>query len=476
MFIKIAGLLFLLLIVSVPLFLHLDSLPFRLWDESRLASNAYEMHKNGNLIVTYYEGEPEMWSTKPPLMIWLQVFFIRIIGFNEMAVRLPAAIAGLLTCVVLLIFSRQYFKNLLIGAFACVVLVTTNGYVDTHAIRTGDYDGLLALFTTAFTLAAFMYAENTDKKWVIVFFAGITMAVLTKSIQPLLFLPGVLIYLLLRKKWNLLLSRSFLIGGCTALLIITAYYVAREQMNPGYLLAVWNNELGGRYFNALEENDEGPLYYISRTGYLYPYWIWFLPIGIISGFLSRDEKIRKITMFTFILTLTYFIFITISKTKLYWYSVPLFPLMSLHVSILLYQVYNYLKKIKPLSSYSIVPLLIVCLVFIYPYQEIVRKVYNPQEYNWDKMYPVSELLQESFHGRASLNNNVIAYTDYDQHLKVYTHALKDMGQQINFKHPDSLLKGDTVIASETAVYNTIESNYRYNLLKDEEGVRIYLIK
>src|SRR5688500_16348003 len=211
MFIKLTGLFFLLLIVSVPLFLHLDSLPFRLWDESRLASNAYEMHQNGNFIVTYYDGEPEMWSTKPPLMIWLQVFFIRIIGFNEMAVRLPAAIAGLLTCAVLLLFSRQYFKKLLIGAFACVVLVTTNGYVDTHAIRTGDYDGLLALFTTAFTLSAFLYAENTHKKWIIILFIGITLAVLTKSIQPLLFLPGVLIYLLLRKKMNLLIGRHFLI-------------------------------------------------------------------------------------------------------------------------------------------------------------------------------------------------------------------------------------------------------------------------
>lgn len=476
MFIKITGLLFLLMIISVPLFLHLDVLPFRLWDESRLATNAYEMYKNGNLIVTYYDGKPEMWSTKPPLMIWLQVFFISIIGFNEMAIRLPAAIAGLLTCGVLLIFSRQYFKNILIGAFACITLVTSNGYVDTHAIRTGDYDGLLALFTTAFILAIFLYNENRNKKWLIVFFTGIILAVLTKSVQPLLFLPGVIIYFLLKRKLNLLLTRSFIIGGTAALLIIGTYYISRELMNSGYLMAVWNNELGGRYFNALEENDEGPLYYISRTGYLYPYWIWFLPIGVVSGFLSKDEKIRRLTIFTFILTSTYLIFITISKTKLYWYTVPLFPLMSLHISILLYQAYGYLKQIKSFSRYRFVPLLIVCLVFIYPYKEIGRKVYYPQEYDWDKMYPVSELLQESFHRRSSMHNNVIAYTDYDQHLKVYTYALKDMGQHIYFKHPDYLQKGDTVIASEIEVHKTIESKYTFDLLKDDKGVKIYLIK
>ena len=97
MLIKVTGLVILLIIASIPLFLHLHVLPFRLWDESRLASNAYEMHTNGNLIVTYYEGEPEMWNTKPPLVIWMQLIFIKLIGFNELAIRLSSAIAGLLT-------------------------------------------------------------------------------------------------------------------------------------------------------------------------------------------------------------------------------------------------------------------------------------------------------------------------------------------------------------------------------------------
>ena len=110
MFIKVSGLILLLVIAGIPLFMHLDALPFRLWDESRLASNAYEMNKNGNLIVTYYDGQPEMWSTKPPLVIWMQVLFIKILGFNELAVRLPSAIAGLLTCMVLLYFSKKIFR------------------------------------------------------------------------------------------------------------------------------------------------------------------------------------------------------------------------------------------------------------------------------------------------------------------------------------------------------------------------------
>ena len=476
MFIKVTGLIVLLIVVSIPLFLHLDVLPFRIWDESRLAANAYEMHKNGNLIVTHYEGQPEMWSTKPPLMIWLQVIFIKLLGFSELAIRLPSAIAGLLTCVVLMIFSYQYFKNLLIGAFACLVLITINGYIEAHAVRTGDYDGLLALFTTIFTLAAFLYAEKGRDKWMVICIAGITFAVLTKSIQPLLFLPGIATWFLLKHKLNLLLKKSLVVEGLIAISIVAAYYIIRETMNAGYLQAVWENELGGRYLKPLEDNAEGPFYYFRWMKHMLAYWLWLIPVAIIAGWLSKNEQVKKLTIYTFITCATYLLIITFSKTKLYWYAVPMFPLISLNVALLLYQAFEYVKQFKVFRKMQVIAFLIICIVFIYPYLQIGRKVYHPEEYSWDKMYPISEILQDALHGKISMHNKVISYTDFDQHLKVYSAALKDMGQNIQHKAPDNLSKGDTVIASETGVYAIIESKYSYDLLKDEDDVRIYLIK
>ena len=65
----------------MPIFGYLDSYPIRIWDEARLAINAYEMLKNGDFIVTHYDNNPDMWNTKPPLMIWCQVFFMKISRF-----------------------------------------------------------------------------------------------------------------------------------------------------------------------------------------------------------------------------------------------------------------------------------------------------------------------------------------------------------------------------------------------------------
>ena len=62
-----------IIIVSIvllyfPLFLRLDSRPLREWDEARNAVNAYEMSKSGQFLIKTYEGQPDLWETKPPLL------------------------------------------------------------------------------------------------------------------------------------------------------------------------------------------------------------------------------------------------------------------------------------------------------------------------------------------------------------------------------------------------------------------------
>ena len=91
---KIIPYFLLAILLYFPIFGHLDTLVLRQYDESRLAINAFEMFKDGNFLVTHFEGNPDMWNTKPPMMIWLQVFFINLIGLGELALRLPSAFAA----------------------------------------------------------------------------------------------------------------------------------------------------------------------------------------------------------------------------------------------------------------------------------------------------------------------------------------------------------------------------------------------
>jgi len=105
-----------------------------------------------------------MWNTKPPLLIWVQVFLMRILGVNELAVRLPSAFAAFFTCIVLLIFFRRHLKNFWFGFISILVLVTSYGYIDLHASRTGDYDALLTLFTKLSGLFFFAFCATKNYK------------------------------------------------------------------------------------------------------------------------------------------------------------------------------------------------------------------------------------------------------------------------------------------------------------------------
>ena len=146
------------------------------------------------------------------------------------------------------------------------------------------------------------------------------------------------------------------------------------------------------------------------------------------------------------------------------------PIVIFLVAILL------VRAIEFAQPKSIIALAFLGLIFIYPYVQIGRKVYNPTEYEWDKdLYPISYILQDAYRGKTSLDNYVICYNDYNTQLLFYTRGLNDKGQHISFAAGYELKVGNMVIASEPQVKQFIETNYSTELVKEFYNVRIYKI-
>jgi hypothetical protein len=101
----------LLLLIYFSLFLHIGGLPLMGWDESRLAIDAYEMYHNGNYLIPAFDKMPDMWNTKPPLMIWFQVLFMKLFGVNELGIRLPSVLAVLTKSSAALLILPGIFVN-----------------------------------------------------------------------------------------------------------------------------------------------------------------------------------------------------------------------------------------------------------------------------------------------------------------------------------------------------------------------------
>jgi len=471
------------LITYWPFFLHLTSIPIVVWDESRLAINAFEMYQAGglkNYIVTHYAGEPDMWNTKPPLLIWAQVLCMKLFTPGELAVRLPSAIASFLTAFFILLFAVKYIKDYWFGLIAVLILVTTNNYISLHAARTGDYEALLTLFTTIYPLSFFLFTETGKNKFLHLFFLALTLSVLTKSIQGLFFLPAIFIYLFISRNLHVFKNKWFYIDLAFLIFFIFGYYLTREYYNPGYLEQVWGNELGGRYSNAAEEHREIFLYYydiIINPEYFL--WYWLIPCGFVAGICFKNLRIRRLTYFSSLLIITYWLIVSSAQTKLEWYIVPLFPFLSLVCSVIIYFVFIYLKEessVKKYFDFNILPYIFLFIVFLIPYKNIVNKVYKPADQAMElEFYNISFYLQDAVKQGWSLDNQYICYEGYNAQLLFYVKLLNQKGQDISFKNRYELKQGDTVIASQPDVLNFIEKNYEYTRVMNNNNVNTYTI-
>lgn len=376
-------------IACVPIFGHLGMLPIQLWDEARLAISAYEMSKTGNLLITTWNNIPDMWSTKPPFLIWQQALMIKLLGPSEFAVRLPSAIAAFFTCYVLYRIAAKKFNSYLLGLIIVAVLVTSHGYVSLHGIRTADYDSMLTLFTTLYCFCFFFFLEEEKPKYLVLSFFFMALAVLTKSVAGVIASPALVLYTLFRNKALFTLrKKEFYIGLSVFLLIVGGYYLLREHYNPGYLAAVQENELGGRFMVAQEQHSGDAWFYYKRlVDFKFSYWIMLIPCGLITAYFLEDKRLKRFVFFSMLVSLVYFAIISSSKTKLNWYDLPLYPFLAVIAGVFLYSIAVIVRRLpaeRMITSVNILPFTLLLLVFYKPYNETYASIVNtPREIKKD---------------------------------------------------------------------------------------------
>lgn len=107
------------LIVSLSLFLRLyklSSIPNGLYsDETSLGYNAYSLLKTGKdeFGNTWPLTLKSFGDYKPPMSAWLDIPSIFVLGLNEFSVRLPSALAGSLTVLIVYFLVKEIFKDLI---------------------------------------------------------------------------------------------------------------------------------------------------------------------------------------------------------------------------------------------------------------------------------------------------------------------------------------------------------------------------
>jgi 4-amino-4-deoxy-L-arabinose transferase-like glycosyltransferase len=466
--------LLLLLLISLPLFLHLDFLTIRLWDEARVAINAQEMVHSGNYLVPTYHGEPDLWNSKPPLMLWCQVFFMKLMGVNEWSVRLPSALAALFTCAIIMLIAVRYVKNFWFGFFCVLVLITSRGYTCYHhSARTGDYDALLALFLILANFAFFIFFENSKTKYLYLFFLSLSLAVLTKSAAALLIIPGLFIYVVFQRKLLFLLKNKHLyIGLAIFFITVGGYFFLRENYNPGYGKAIWENEFGGRFFDTIENHHHSFWYYFGNLfDHRFIIWIFFVPFGIYFGLTNRDTRIKNLTFFSSIIILTYLLFISSAQTKLSWYIMPMYPFLAVLVGVCIYHIFSILKG-KAKFKHKALPYIVAGLIFVAPYTIIITSL-KAKFPNHD--YEVCNYLRNIIQGKIEKDDFCILHEGVFFHGEFYINLLHKQGKNIALKNREHLKTGEVVLISQDVIKKYLEENYEYVVLEEYNEIEFYKI-
>jgi len=422
--------------------------PSTQWDETAIGYNAYSILKTGR--DEYGQFLPLVFKSfgdyKPGLYIYLTVPSVAIFGLNELAVRIPSALAGIASVWLIYLVSLLLFKKKPLALFISFALAMSPWQM--HFSR-GGWEANLALFLVLLGLLSFLKAEKKPKYLypsAIAFGLSFLSYQGSKVFVPLLLL-GLLIFFF--KKIKTLSIKSiiislfllFLVASPSFLTILTwgggrlktmsLFSYPRSENEIQHILNKDNNNLF--YFNLF--HSEG-LSFVTR--FVERYFNHFS--GRFLFFEGDWSSLRHgpsyngvLYLFDFFLILfgLYFLVrLNTRESKFIWFWLFIAPLpaaitrdsiqgvrslnMVLPLMILVgcgfYQLFLWLQKQKKLFSVCFSLLLVVFYLFSvayyleqyfyhyplqsskdwqYGYQQIIQKVY-PLRNNYQKIVFTSE--------------------------------------------------------------------------------------
>ncbi|HQZ42663.1 MAG TPA: glycosyltransferase family 39 protein, partial [Flavobacteriales bacterium] len=206
------------------------------WDEINFAEIAREMLVTGDWLQPRIDYLP--FHEKPPLFIWFQAISMSVFGVNEFAARLPNAICGIVTLLVLFRIGKR-LKNETFGALWALAYI---GSILPHLyFRSGIIDPWFNLFIFL-GLDQFIQLVAADRKkgsqHAILSGLFLGLAVMTKGPVGVL-IPGltIVIFWVLNKFRSIVHWRSIILGSLAVLATISIWAIVDYTKNgPDFMI------------------------------------------------------------------------------------------------------------------------------------------------------------------------------------------------------------------------------------------------
>ncbi len=289
-----------------------------LWqiDEGRISECARGMAASGDWVTPRIAGVP--FGAYPPLSYWLMAGTGLLLGFDEFAMRLPSALAGVGLVGITGLLGRRLAGERA-GLLAALVLGTLPGFLQEASTCRG---GALATFFAVLAFERFLaWTAGASRAWILMYSAA-ALGLLAKGPVAIAVL-GIagLAWFSTTGRWNLLPRMKWHLGLPLVALIVLPWYVL-----------VWRaNGLDFLRENLLLENVSAFVtgYQQKRPWYFYLYtlppvalpWLLALP-------LARLRRGVPGQAFALLWAAGLFLFLTVSSAKRQSYLLFLFPALA----------------------------------------------------------------------------------------------------------------------------------------------------
>lgn len=306
---------FVLLLLFSPLFFYKFAQSSLVsWDEAWYAAISRNILETKDFFNLYWNGLP--FSDKPPGGFWIEALSFKIFGISEFGARLPSAVAGFLSVLLIYLLATKLF-NKLTGILSAIALVSSTWFL--YRSRVGDLDTLLVFFYLLTVYLAVLTVK--ERKYLIPFSLSLAFLPMIKGI---IFLPSILPSLVIifwgskiLKKRDFLVPvffLSILFGGW----ILIQYIQSPELVKYHFEHSFRDSSLKGNFIINFKLFREYLHNGIGR-------WFWPGVLGVGLGLILRDKRLLFLSFFCFFYSIQ---FQFSSKVEI-WHLIPLYPFMIL---------------------------------------------------------------------------------------------------------------------------------------------------
>jgi 4-amino-4-deoxy-L-arabinose transferase len=320
-----------------------------------------------------------IWVHKQPLFLWQMALSLKIVGINEMAIRIPSIIMH--SFATLMIYRIGKISNSAnVGYYGA--LFFTVAYFPLEMIAgkfATDHNDLIFLcYVTASFWAWFEYSHSQKKYWLIVIgvFAG--CAVLVKWLPGLLVFATWFISLGIEDKKNWLNIKAYfplLISGVISLLVFIPWQIYLFFRFPMETQNEYLHNL--RHFNEPLDGHGGSMWFhlnaikdIYGSGTLVPV---LLVLGLFFLVKKSTRTIFKVTILSSII-ITY-VFYSFAETKMIAFCLIVSPFFFLGLGSLTDSAILFIKskiQFKKVELYFRIIVLIVICIFLFNFKKITN--------------------------------------------------------------------------------------------------------